>query len=181
MSNDFNQKKTLQRSRAQAQISACPKQCCPWCTARLSLALATSFGLMCCALPQPRSLGFVTPASVRTPRFDPGLLLVGPQSKEKLLTDLRKELAITTQEHFEVLSAVMQDKEIEALRENRAPEPPPGNAGLLDSGGQGKRKKDALGQGMGRCMGLILCASSNLFPGWSANSLGMHAPMTTLS
>ncbi len=71
------------------------------------------------------------------------------------MTDLRKELAITTQEHFEVLSAVMQDKEIEALRENRAPEPggPPGNAALLDSGGPGKRKKDALGQGGIRCMG----------------------------
>lgn len=63
------------------------------------------------------------------------------QSKEKLLTDLRKELQITTQEHFEVLTAVMQDKEIEALRENRVLEPQPAaaDAGLL------KRKKDAMG------------------------------------
>ena len=75
------------------------------------------------------------------------------QSKEKLLTDLRKELAITTQEHFEVLSAVMQDKEIESLRENRAPEagaaaPAPT---LADAAGLGKRKKEALGGAAGRC------------------------------
>ncbi|CAL8468299.1 g7839 [Coccomyxa elongata] len=62
-------------------------------------------------------------------------------SKEKLLTDLRKELQITTQEHFEVLTAVMQDNEIEALRENRVLEPQPvtADAGLL------KRKKDVMG------------------------------------
>ncbi|EIE19317.1 hypothetical protein COCSUDRAFT_48907 [Coccomyxa subellipsoidea C-169] len=60
-------------------------------------------------------------------------------SKEKLLTDLRKELQITTQEHFEVLTAVMQDKEIEALRENKVLEPQAANvdAGL-------KRKKDTI-------------------------------------
>lgn len=65
------------------------------------------------------------------------------QSKEKLLTDLRKELQITTQEHFEVLTAVMQDKEIEALRENKVLEPQAANvdAGL-------KRKKETTG---GRC------------------------------
>ncbi|KAK9914957.1 hypothetical protein WJX75_002902 [Coccomyxa subellipsoidea] len=63
-------------------------------------------------------------------------------SKEKLLTDLRKELQITTQEHFEVLTAVMQDKEIEALRENKVLEPQAANvdAGL-------KRKKEAMGSG----------------------------------
>ncbi len=69
------------------------------------------------------------------------VLLLLLQSKEKLLTDLRKELQITTQEHFEVLTAVMQDKEIEALRENRVLEPQPAaaDAGLL------KRKKDVMG------------------------------------
>lgn len=58
------------------------------------------------------------------------------------MTDLRKVLDISTQEHFEVLSDVMNDKEIEALRENRVLEP--AAAGPADAG-HGKRKKDALG------------------------------------
>ena len=62
------------------------------------------------------------------------------QSKEKLLTDLRKELQITREEHFEVLTAVMQDKELEALRENKVLEPQAAN---VDSGL--KRKKEAMG------------------------------------
>lgn len=72
----------------------------------------------------------------------PQLVFMCCQSKEKLLTDLRKELQITTQEHFEVLTAVMQDKEIEALRENKVLEPQAANvdAGL-------KRKKEAMGSG----------------------------------
>ena len=64
------------------------------------------------------------------------------QSKEKLLTDLRKELGITSQEHFLVLEKVMSDKEVEALRENR---PPEGSA--LPDGGMGKKRKEALPMG----------------------------------
>ncbi len=60
------------------------------------------------------------------------------QSKEKLLTDLRKELGISSQEHFMVLEKVMSDKEIEALRENRPPE-----ASALPDTGMGKKRKDS--------------------------------------
>jgi hypothetical protein len=67
------------------------------------------------------------------------------QSKEKLLTDLRKELGITSQEHFLVLEKVMSDKEVEALRENR---PPEGSA--PPDGGMGKKRKEALPMGAPR-------------------------------
>ncbi|CAK0779853.1 hypothetical protein CVIRNUC_004871 [Coccomyxa viridis] len=59
-------------------------------------------------------------------------------SKEKLLTDLRKELGISSQEHFMVLEKVMSDKEVEALRENR---PPEGQA--QPDAGLGKKRKDS--------------------------------------
>ena len=139
-----------------------PKHLLLHCQVVQPVAPGIWFGFKCCAhvLPQLLSSVYVTPghAPARLPA-EPGLSAAGAQSKEKLLTDLRKELAITTQEHFEVLSAVMQDKEIEALRENRTPEPggPPSSAALLDSGGPGKRKKDAFGQGAGRCMARPAC------------------------
>ena len=63
---------------------------------------------------------------------------VAMQSKEKLLTDLRKELGISSQEHFMVLEKVMSDKEVEALRENR---PPEGQA--QPDAGLGKKRKDS--------------------------------------
>ena len=63
---------------------------------------------------------------------------IAVQSKEKLLTDLRKELGISSQEHFMVLEKVMSDKEVEALRENR---PPEGQA--QPDAGLGKKRKDS--------------------------------------
>lgn len=63
---------------------------------------------------------------------------IAVQSKEKLLTDLRKELGISSQEHFMVLEKVMSDKEVEALRENR---PPDGQA--QPDAGLGKKRKDS--------------------------------------
>ena len=60
------------------------------------------------------------------------------QSKEKLLTDLRKELGISSQEHFLVLEKVMSDKEVEALRENRPPE-----ASAQPEAAMGKKRKDS--------------------------------------
>ena len=55
---------------------------------------------------------------------------------------MRKELGITSQEHFLVLEKVMSDKEVEALRENRPPE----GSGLPD-GSMGKKRKEALPMG----------------------------------
>jgi ribosomal protein L12E/L44/L45/RPP1/RPP2 len=94
------------------------------------------------------------------------------QSKEKLLTDLRKELAISTQEHFEVLSAVMQDKEIESLRENRAPEPGAAPGAAADAGAA-KRKKEALGSGAGRC---CATAAQRFLCLWASARLGSDQP-----
>ena len=68
------------------------------------------------------------------------------QSKEKLLTDLRKELGISSQEHFMVLEKVMSDKEVEALRENR---PPEGQA--QPEAGLGKKRKDSAPLSGARC------------------------------
>ena len=71
---------------------------------------------------------------------------VAMQSKEKLLTDLRKELGISSQEHFMVLEKVMSDKEVEALRENR---PPEGQA--QPDAGLGKKRKDSAPLSGARC------------------------------
>ena len=71
---------------------------------------------------------------------------VAVQSKEKLLTDLRKELGISSQEHFMVWEKVMSDKEVEALRENR---PPEGQA--LPEAGMGKKRKDSAPLSGARC------------------------------
>lgn len=49
----------------------------------------------------------------------------GVQDKEKLLTDLRKVLSITNDQHFQFLEEVTDDKLVTRLREakNTAPEP----------------------------------------------------------
>ncbi len=67
------------------------------------------------------------------------------QSKEKLLTDLRKELGISSGEHFSVLEKVMSDKEVEALRESRPPE-----ASAPLEAGTGKKRKDSAPPGAPR-------------------------------
>lgn len=75
-------------------------------------------------------------------------LAVVAQSKEKLLTDLRKELQISNDEHYKVLSGVMADEEVTAIRTGAAlPAPPPPPAGAAPQGAGGgmpapKRRKD---------------------------------------
>lgn len=67
------------------------------------------------------------------------------QSKEKLLTDLRKELQISNDEHYKVLSGVMADEEVTAIRTGAAlPAPPPVAAAPQAAGVMPgpKRRKD---------------------------------------
>ena len=76
------------------------------------------------------------------------LALAVAQSKEKLLTDLRKELQISNDEHYKVLSGVMADEEVTAIRTGAAlPAPPPPLAAAAPQGAGGgmpapKRRKD---------------------------------------
>ena len=76
------------------------------------------------------------------------LALAVAQSKEKLLTDLRKELQISNDEHYKVLSGVMADEEVTAIRTGAAlpAPPPPLAAAALQGAGGGmpapKRRKD---------------------------------------
>ncbi|KAK9839223.1 hypothetical protein WJX81_002221 [Elliptochloris bilobata] len=66
-------------------------------------------------------------------------------SKEKLLTDLRKELQISNDEHYKVLSGVMADEEVTAIRTGVTMPAPPQAAMPQGPGGAvpgPKRRKD---------------------------------------
>ena len=96
------------------------------------------------------------------------------QSKEKLLTDLRKELQISNDEHYKVLSGVMADEEVTAIRTGVVLTAPTALATPQAPGGAAlgpKRRKDGeervpLGARCARCSDLALFCLS--LPGSAA-------------
>lgn len=107
------------------------------------------------------------------------------QSKEKLLTDLRKELQISNDEHYKVLSGVMADEEVTAIRTGAAlPAPPPPAAAVPPGPGSVmpalKRRKDGeervpLGARCAPCAEYCSGAVALLGFSWALEHLGRLA------